>query len=514
MEVKTYARGSVFVTAEQVIFLTAFLIGQMVFTRYVPQSELGVYALSYTLLTFLILVADFGFVDAISVYERKKLRSEIDFSRVLRFRIWSGVLITILIFFSSFFLADFYSSPLLGHVVRIASLFFLGMVMAYTFMGYLRSRKMFKEYAFSKISGTIIGISLSILFVLNGFDVVGIWIGLIIGAMITMFLAFFFAFSRGNTYRDIGQTRSIGQGVLLKTFSIRKMIVFSLPIQIQAIIHMLYDTVGIYIIGALFRKNEIALYFYALNFIIAASVLAQAFAFVMLPAFSSKGGYEGINLLSRSMKMMSLLLLPIVVIYFAFSAIILRLFYGESFVPASSILKILSLVLIFRYVNIVYQTFFISQEMAKKVSIVRSFGLVINIVGIFLLSSFLGLEGVALSFVISEAICCLFYTMMKVTSTFKVNISWRRFVPFFILFTSYVGLLSILNIFASDFSIFYIFTSFLLLISLPAVIGILKLLTLEDFDLLDKISTSSFILGVLSPVIRIMRFFERHSPIN
>ncbi|HLF54667.1 MAG TPA: flippase [Candidatus Nanoarchaeia archaeon] len=197
---------------------------------------------------------------------------------------------------------------------------------------------------------------------------------------------------------------------------LRKMVYFGLPVTITGISYSLFQQSGVLILTYFDSLSEVALLNIALPTSALIINLASSILYVIFPLSSELWalGYkkhleEGINLLYRYSFMA---IIPVSLVMFSFSELLINLFFGEKYAGASLALMVLSIGSIFWVISNINFSFLAgigrSKEPLKIMMAIGLFGILLN----FALIPFFGLMGAVWSIVIGYFLALVFSLVM------------------------------------------------------------------------------------------------------
>jgi stage V sporulation protein B len=316
------------------IFLIARLLGP---------APYGVYTLALVIPGFLQLFLGFGVGNSIIRYSALSI-SKGDYAEARRFTInaiyflWlTGVCFT----FLSYILAGLLTSPLLHRsdltpLVQLASLGIIGsaILQAITFAAIGWSWMTLSSA--SQISQALIRLVISTLLILVGIGVAGALTGLILSLILSGLV--------GTLVLYHARLRNGGRRGDFSS-DIKKMLGFGLPVYAGSLFIGVASYYVTLVLANIATDTVIGLYQAALNFLVPVSLVANSLVSALFPAFTT---IEGIGAdakvaFQQAYKFVAFLLLPAIMFIVSAASLLVRLFYGPSFLGSVPYLQMLSL---------------------------------------------------------------------------------------------------------------------------------------------------------------------------
>ncbi|OLP59017.1 hypothetical protein BJF93_03555 [Xaviernesmea oryzae] len=183
-------RWNSLITFTRVILQTLQLL---VLTRLIEPADFGVMAMVLSVTAFIQFFADLG-VSTTIIYSQNISKQAL--STLYWLNVGTGALLSVLVWFLSDTVADFYKTPALAWPLALAGLsfFFLSLGQQYKVLG--EKRLAFKEISISELSSALLSTSLTIGAAFFGFGVYSLVIGVVSLALFNSL--FYFLFARGG----------------------------------------------------------------------------------------------------------------------------------------------------------------------------------------------------------------------------------------------------------------------------------------------------------------------------
>lgn len=337
--------------------------------------------------------------------------------------------------------------------------------------GYLNGLRSFKKQAILKIIDPILRLLLTFLFVFLGFKIFGVLFAYFITLIVVIIIARSFLRVKNNSTK----------------FSARKLIKFAIPITIFALALSLVRNMNVLFLKSMLEDNL------ATGFYTSAATLSNipylvlsVLSVTLMPSISRSVASNNIILtrkyISRSLRYMVLLLLPITLVIAATSKELITLFYSSAYAPAASVLTVLIASSAFLVTFKTLSSIITGSGKPKIIMSIALISLVIIItLNIFLIPS-LGIMGAAIASLITSFLAFM-ASAIYVYSKFNTLINLKSFLKI---------LISSLIIFSIASYLHY---SGILLLVTYAILGavyftlllLLKEIKEEDINLIRKL---------------------------
>lgn len=386
------------------------IVVMMVLARILSPEQFGVVAISTVAINFLTIFSTMGIAPAI--IQRKDLNSE-DYNNIYTFSLVIGLLLSIIFFFLSKVIADFYEDNDLLAICRIltVSLFFASANMVPNAL--MSKDKRFKELAIRTLVLSIVSGVVSIVAALLGFGIYSLLITPIFNS-IGIFL-----YNKRFYPLKISRRFSIRPIKKIFTYSIYQ---FSFEISI-----FLANNLDKLLIGKLISSSELGFYDKAHNLMKTPTSLLTSVVSPVIQPFMSRYQDDMKKMVyshNKIVKILSTLSFPIsVILYFSGSEII-KVFFGMGWERAVPCFKIFALVLPVQMILSTSGAFWQSTNSTNYLFGVGLFNTLITLAG-YIISSFLfgTIEAIAYSYVISYLLAFFVTYFFMYRKVFKERVS-------------------------------------------------------------------------------------------
>lgn len=145
------------------------LLVSVILARILFPEDYAKIALVTVFISIMNVFVDGGFGNALI---QKKDADDLDFSTVFWFNLFISIIIYIILYFLSPFVASFYEIPELKNIMRVLSFIVIIGAIKNVEQAYIARNMLFKKFFFATIIGTVIAAVISIIMAYNGF---GVW---------------------------------------------------------------------------------------------------------------------------------------------------------------------------------------------------------------------------------------------------------------------------------------------------------------------------------------------------
>lgn len=399
-------KNSIFQLATGIIGKIGSLLFTAIIARMLMPEIFGLYTLALSTILLFAAFSDLGIGSALirylSKYEHDPKKAGAYVSYIKNLKIKLTVLVSLALILSSYVIAKYYYQKPIFFALLAGSLYlfctsFIGFV-----TGLFQARNnfrypLYKEIFFQIIRLVLIPISIFLLIGYSSEILLG-FIFLILG--ICFLLSILFLFPKIKKYPHSSLIPSERKAVLK----------FILPLSATALSGILFGSIDIIMLGRYIESNYIA--YYQAAFALFGSVGALIpFSAVFFPLFARLKSSKLNLALKKSLFFTIGLAILAICFTFFLAPFIVGLVYGAEYLPAVSILRTLSILLLIDSINSIYSNFFISQSkniiLAKILLFVTFLNIILNFILIkyFLqFSMFQATIGAAIATIISRLV--------------------------------------------------------------------------------------------------------------
>ena len=163
------AKGLIWKLAERFGAQGVQFVVSIVLARLLSPDEFGMISLITVFITISNVFLDSGFGQALV---QKKKSDDLDFSSVFYFNVVFSIILYIIMFIVSPFIAKFYNMEELTSVIRVLSIVLIISGVKGIQQAYVQRNMLFKKFFYATLVGTILSAIVSIILAMNGF---GVW---------------------------------------------------------------------------------------------------------------------------------------------------------------------------------------------------------------------------------------------------------------------------------------------------------------------------------------------------
>jgi stage V sporulation protein B len=336
---RRFARDVAFSFVSLAISAVVHFALRVYLARYLGESDLGLYTLSFTIYSFGMLFGAFGIGNALTKYVAEFRDDTPRTSQLLTNGIIAsfaiGCIMALLLYASAPAIANrFFDMPELAPLLRIVSIAFPFIAMEKATLGFLNGLRQMRLFAVINISQNILMVALTVLLTLSGYGLEGAAWALVLPVVVLSLFSLFIV--RGSVVRP-GLSPFITAAMPLLAFG-----VFVVLQNSMAFVQAHTDSV---MIGYFMKEADVGVYAVAVTFSQAVLLPSHAVQLVTGPTMATlwgKGDRASIEkLVNDVLTLTAAFIIPV-----AFAAIILapdllEIIFGEDYVGATDSLRIL-----------------------------------------------------------------------------------------------------------------------------------------------------------------------------
>lgn len=329
----TIATGGSILFIGMVMGIIFGIVNQILLGRFLGVNNYGLFYLGLTIVTILVPFSTLDLPSSLSRFlpfhysrgEKDIVKSAIHFSELLTLFL-SVFFCIILFFFSEKISVEVFHNIDLTPVLKYFAFFLPFFSLSSILEGVLRSFKAAKyKVAIIDVGQWIIRIAFFILFIIMGYFLFGAILSYLIGSVFAVFTSLYII--RKKLFPD--------QSKYQKVPVAKKLIAFSWPITISAIIFLLISKTDVILIGVFLDSSKIGIYTPSLIIAQYLIMIAAPFMYLFLPVMSELFGrnkFDTIESLFKSTsKWIILIVLPIYIYVMLFPQEIITILYGADF---------------------------------------------------------------------------------------------------------------------------------------------------------------------------------------
>lgn len=405
------ARGIIFLTISNAIFLGSGYIVQVLLGRFFTPAEYGLFGVLIYIVNILNTIFASGFLEGVSRTIARKPQSAYTILKkgiVVELIISGGL--GLLYFLLSPFLADLLNAPDASRFIAFSALLIPLYGIRTVYIGFLNGLKRFEAQSLAVIAAAIVKVGLVIVFVILGYGLLWILGAYFLAALTTLIVAHLYV----RHYRD--RTEPFAQNTLFR---------LALILSVYASLFPLLTNIDLLFIKGIIADAAVAGYYNA------ATTLARfpQFLFgslgaVLLPLVASayaEGRHDEVRRAIRAVLRYGIIILaPIVILSIATSNELITLVYTDTYIPAVAAFNLLVIALsILALVQVLFTTL-ISIGAEKHVLWLTFLFLAIDAILLTILTPQYGMTGAAaatLSITVFAFFVCVAYLTKKLQTT-------------------------------------------------------------------------------------------------
>ncbi len=404
----------------------------MIMTRYVTKEDFGIYVLIIVAVNFFNLLGGLGLELTMVKWVASGKKEEKDYILypVLLMRGISLVFIGAVFFFLGKLLLSLYDVRLVRYIPLIVTIFILANFRD-LFYNLLQGLNRFIQYASVNIIASVFRFAVVL--------IVALLYKLNIETLIYLELLFT-AVSVFLQSMVIPFKQLLNKPKTIETY--KKIIKFSLPLYMTNMVVFFNGRINVFIIGAYINAASIALYDVASKVPRAMRKMLQSFIIVYFPnlakLFSKDDKNTAVNLMGKSLNILSLIMMFVVFIAFLFREEIVVLLFSAKYSESAMAFAVLVFNIYLRGIADLMGYSFVPAGYPKISALVNTIGSVVSISSSILLIPLYGFIGAAYSLLIMNTISiALYYLFLK---KYEISPKLKDFTnPLFLLF-AFIGI--------------------------------------------------------------------------
>lgn len=432
-------RSALWVTISEIIFnLSGYIIHSAV-GRILGPADYGRYGLVVTLTTMVIILIGNGIPTAMAKYISEIFETNPRLVGVIKKQaifLQTAIVgtLTIIFYFAAPAIAYALGDPTLTPLFRISTLIIPAFALASFYFSYYTGLHKFNVQSFLKVSRSIfrviIIITLAYLYKVEGS---------VAGYIIAPFMVFLIAWTidEFRVKKELNKKIALQDAKLETSFNYKKLVNYAWQVVIFFLAYELLISIDLYLVKGLLKDDYLTgIYNGALTVGRIPYYVFYALTVILLPVVSkstAEGNLERTaKIISNSLRLMVILLVPSVILMAVFSRPIIKIFYSAKYIDAAYPMAIL--VVGVGFLTIFYVMSFVMNGAGKtKIPMVISiFGVVLNVVLNYILIKKYALIGSAVATSITSFVIMLimlyylyrdFRVSIKILSILKIALA-------------------------------------------------------------------------------------------
>ena len=429
------AKSTLWLVISEIIFnLSGYVIHSFV-GRILGPADYGRYGLVVTLTTMVIILIGNGIPTAMAKYISEIFETNPRLALVIKKKaiILQSILIgavTVIFFFSAPIISSILGDPSLTSLFRISTLIIPAFAMASFYFSYYTGLHKFNVQSILKTLRSVLKV-LAIVGLAYAYKVPGS----IVGYALAAFSVFLIAFTLDRKYTKELEKAAKSQNLSLQsTFQTKKLVNYAWQVILFFLAYELLISIDLYLVKGILHDDYLTgIYNASLTVGRIPYYIFYALTIMLLPVVSkttAENNQTETNLIiSQSMRLMTILLVPSVILMSEFSRPIIKIFYSAKYIDAAYPMSILAYGV--GFLTIFYVMSFVLNGAGKtKIPMLISiFGVIVNTILNYILIKRYGIVGSAAATTITSFIAMLailyyiqrdFGTILKLKSLAKI----------------------------------------------------------------------------------------------
>jgi len=443
---KRAVRGTLIVFINLLIAAFFWYLIRIILARSLTTSEFGLFYAIHTLVLFFIFFRSLGsnvaLIRYIPEFKMKKKFGEIKSAIIASLMIQTiiSILFIILIYFLSEFLSNYYfKSSLASALLKIFSFYFLLSIPFYLIKDILRGFQKIKAFSFVDTAHNLFVLVITGFLIFLGFGIFGPVIAFLVGAVL-VFLTFIIITNRTFNILKYKSKNFLNTA--------KKMLLFGLPVMLSGAGDRIIGYFDVLMLTYYTTLEKVGIYNVALPLALMLSVIGYAISWVLYPMVSELSAKKdekrlkiGLDFLYRYL---FVIIIPIALGAFAFTDLLIKLFFTEAYLPGATAFKILLIGVALYIVARVNFNFITGIGKPKTVTKIIAVSALLNVILNFLLIPKFGIEGAALATTISYSIGLVF-SINRVSKFAKYKVPWFLWLKTLLSGLIFLGIILILK---------------------------------------------------------------------
>lgn len=325
-------KGVAWSSASTIVRSIVSLLQVSILTRFLDKTEFGIVAICTLFIGFSQIFMDLGF--SIGIIHKQDITPQ-QYSSLFWLNIFSGILITGILYMISPIIAEVYNTPSLTNILSLLSFSILFSSIGNQHRTVQQKLMRFKYISVIEILASLLTLLVAIILVTNGYGIYSLVYSTLFNILFSNLLFFFI-----GIYKD----RNISFHFILKdTYPFLKLGIFSVGTQVldylsrEVDVILISVTLGKEILGAYSLCKKLVLSVYSAITPILTKVLAPTFAYIQNDISHVRKIYYDV------IETISIINFPIYFLISIFSYGIINFLYGDNYTDSAMILSLLSI---------------------------------------------------------------------------------------------------------------------------------------------------------------------------
>lgn len=328
----TAIKGVAWSSASTIVRSVVSLLQVSILTRYLDKAEFGIVAICTLFIGFSQIFMDLGF--SIGIIHKQDISSR-QYSSLFWLNIFSGILITGILYMISPIIADAYNTPSLTNILSLLSFTILFSSIGNQHRTVQQKFMRFKYISIIEILASLLTLVVAILLVTNGYGIYSLVYSTLFNILFTNLLFFFIGIYKDRNISFHFSLRDTYPFLKIGIFSVGTQVLDYLSREVDVI--LISITLGKEILGVYSLCKKLVLSVYAAITPILTKVLAPTFAYIQDDISHVRKIYYDV------IETISIFNFPIYFLISIFSYGVINFLYGANYTESEFVLSLLSI---------------------------------------------------------------------------------------------------------------------------------------------------------------------------
>jgi len=379
-------KNSSYQLAQSLIFKFGSLLFTIIIARMLLPELFGLYSLALATIILFAGFSDLGIGSALMTYGAKMLgknnpkKAKEYIKKLLKWKLWLVFISSGILLASAYFIAEFYYAKPIFYALLVGGLYLPLVSLIGFFDQMFKAHEnfkipMLKEAIFQVIRSIFVPLAI-FLFLKNGISNQGLIVVMLLVLTFSYFIVFLFLVKKAKKEIEFLKVKA-GK---LNSREIKDLKKFILPLSAMAIAGLFFGYIDTLMLGHFVSSKFIAYYGVAFSLVAGISVILGFMSSGLMPIFAKKSG-KALETIFRKTRNLTLLISIIAGVFvYLVAKPIIKLAYGFQYLPATSVLKWFSIMIILLPVIGLYVSYFTTQKKTKELAWLILGAAILNII--------------------------------------------------------------------------------------------------------------------------------------
>ncbi len=380
-------KNSSYQLAQNLVFKFGSLIFTIILARILMPEVMGLYNLSLAIIIFFIAFSDLGVNNSLMTFMPRMLSNKDPenakgyFIKLFRWKLILTLISSALLLSGAWFIARYiYVGKPIFYALLVGGLYIpaislLGFI-EYTFKSTENFRHPLLKELILQISRLILVPLIVMFFITKGYSSQVIVLITILAITLSYIISLIFLSLSLKKNMNFLKTKSKA----INSTQSKELKKFILPLSVTAMAGMFFGYIDTLMLGSFVSGEFIAYYSVAFSLIGGLAAIVGFASTSMMPIFARSSGKKLEEIFSKSRKITLSISIFIAIMLAIFSNVIIKILYEESYMPASIVLRIFSIMIILIPIIGLYSGYFKSQKRTKELAQVILLSTILNII--------------------------------------------------------------------------------------------------------------------------------------